>query len=144
MPDGPNSGLSEVLRSDRCSPEGSNPRQRGVPLLRETSVSQDWVAAAQTRQIHSAHVPLTHVALMCAHMGMLEHSHLFLLSAARLSPYAAILGSSEYGYGYSHCSLHTAVNGALRRSPHVHSCTTSVTAARISICSGSSCSRQPQ
>ena len=40
-------------------------------------------------------------------------------------------------------SLLTA-HGALRRLPHVHSCTTSVIAARSSICSGSSRSRQPQ
>ena len=40
-------------------------------------------------------------------------------------------------------SLLTA-HGALRTLSHVHSCTTSVITARSSICSGSSCSRQPQ
>jgi hypothetical protein len=40
-------------------------------------------------------------------------------------------------------SLLTA-HSALRRLPHVHSCTASIIAARSSICSGSSCSRQPQ
>jgi hypothetical protein len=49
---------------------------RGMPLLERT--------AAQDAGIRRRHILLTHVAFMCAHVGMLEHSHLFLLSAARL------------------------------------------------------------
>ena len=58
--------------------------------------------------------------------------------------YAVTRGSSDHGY--SHCSARThSISRAVRRLPHIYSCTTtSAIAARSLICSGSTSSTQPQ
>jgi hypothetical protein len=62
-----------------------------------------------------------------------------LLEHAVTTSHAVTRGSSDHGY--SHCSARThSISRAVRRLPHIHSCTTtSVIAARSSICSKSIC-----
>ena len=62
--------------------------------------------------------------------------------ASSCHDYAVCSNSWQFSLRLWIFSLLTA-HRALRRLPQIHSCTTSVIAARSSICSGSSCSRQP-